>query len=99
VAHYLLNFSKVDAAEGLSPREQAAELVRVQMWGVDADEPHRNSLAPGDLTLIYLATPESAFIERAEVASAVRDWTPSEAEVYPGESRSGVLLAQVELGE
>jgi hypothetical protein len=84
VTLYLFNFSKADAAEGLSPREQAAELMRVQMWGVDADEPHRNSLAPGDLTLIYLATPESVFIGRAEVASAVRDSTPSGGRGVPG---------------
>jgi hypothetical protein len=36
------------------------------------------------------------FIGRAELASAVNDWTPSEAQVYPGDSPSGVLLAQVE---
>jgi hypothetical protein len=96
VAHYLFNFTKADAAEELSPHEQAAELMRVQMWGVDTDEPHRDSLAPGDLALIYRATPGSVFIGRAEIAAAVREWTPSEAEVYPGDSPSGVLLAQVE---
>jgi hypothetical protein len=36
------------------------------------------------------------FIGRAELASAVHDWTPSEAMAYPGDSRSGVLLAHVE---
>ena len=38
------------------------------MRGVDADEPHRNALAPGDLVLIYLGAPERVFIGRAEVA-------------------------------
>jgi hypothetical protein len=66
------------------------------MWGIDADEPHRNALASGDLILIYLGAPEREFIGRAELASAVHDWTPSEAQVYPGDSPSGVLLAQVE---
>ncbi len=66
------------------------------MWGIDADEPHRNALAPGDLTLIYLGAPEREFIGRAELASAVHDWTPAEAQVYPGDSPGGVLLAQVE---
>ena len=51
---------------------------------------------PGDLALIYLPTPEAAFVGRAEVATAVRDWTPSEAEAYPGDSAGGVLLSQVE---
>ena len=66
------------------------------MWGIDADERHRNALAPGDLTLIYLGAPEREFIGRAELASAAHDWTPSEAEAYPGDSPGGVLLAQVE---
>src|SRR4051794_28221744 len=51
---------------------------------------------PGDLVLIYLGAPEREFIGRAELASAAHDWTPSEAQVYPGDSPSGVLLAQVE---
>jgi hypothetical protein len=66
------------------------------MWGIDADEPHRKALAAGDLVLVYLGAPERKFIGRAELASAVRDWTPSEAQVYPGDAPSGVSLAQVE---
>jgi hypothetical protein len=96
VAHYLLNSVNGDAANGSALRELAAALLRVRMWGIDADEPHRDALAPGDLVLIYLGAPERVFIGRAELASAVHDWTPSEAEVYPGASPSGVLLAQVE---
>jgi hypothetical protein len=96
MAHYLFNYSPRDAAKGPAPREQAAALLRVKMWGVEADEPHRDALAPGDLVLIYLAAPERAFIGRADLASAVHDWTPSEAQLYPGDSPSGVLLSQVE---
>jgi hypothetical protein len=96
VAHYIFNVVKPDAAEGLSPREHAAPFMQVGMWGVHADEPHRNALASGDLILIYLGAPEREFIGRAELASAVHDWTPSEAPVYPGDSPRGVLLAQVE---
>ena len=70
--------------------------MRLRMWGIDADERHRNALAPGDLILIYLGPPEGEFIGRAELASEAHDWTPSEAEAYPGDSPSGVLLAQVE---
>jgi hypothetical protein len=66
------------------------------MWGVGGDEPHRNALAPGDLILIYLGAPEREFIGRAELASEVHDWTPSEAQMYPGDSTSGVVLAWVE---
>jgi hypothetical protein len=96
VAHYLFNSVKGDAAKGPAPREQAAEFLRVRMWGIDADERHRNALAPGDLVLIYLGAPEREFIGRAELASSVHDWTAAEAQVYPGDSPSGVLLAQVE---
>jgi hypothetical protein len=77
-------------------REQATGFLRVGLWGIDEDEPHRNALAPGDLSLIYLGAPEREFIGRAELASAVHDWTPSEAQVYPDDLPGGVLLAQVE---
>jgi hypothetical protein len=96
VAQYLFNFVKGDAASPPALREEAAGFLRVKMWGIDADEPHRNALAPGDLILVYLGAPERRFIGRAELASAVHDWTPSEARVYPGDSPGGVLLAQVE---
>jgi hypothetical protein len=96
VAHYLFNFVNEDAAKMRALVEQAAEFLSVRMWGIDANEPHRNALAAGDRVLIYLGTPERQFIGRAELASAVHDWTPSEARVYPGDSPGGVLLAQVE---
>jgi hypothetical protein len=66
------------------------------MWGLSADEPHRDVLAPGDLILIHVGAPEREFIGRAELASAARDWTPAEAPVYPGDSQSGVVLTRVE---
>jgi hypothetical protein len=96
VAHYIFNVVTGDAAPRPAPREQAVGLLRVGMWGVDADERHREALAAGDLVLVYLGAPERTFIGRAELASAVRAWTPSEAQVYPGDSPGGVLLAQVE---
>jgi hypothetical protein len=88
VAHYLFNFVK--------GRGQAAALMRLRMWGMDADERHRDALAPGDLVLLYLGAPELEFIGRAELASAAHDWTASETAAYPGDSPGGVLLAQVE---
>lgn len=90
MALYLFNFSEGD-------RQQATVLLQAKMWGVARSERHRDALAPGDLALIYLPTPEAAFIGRAALATAVHDWTPSEAEVYPGDSPSGVLLSHVEL--
>jgi len=96
VAHYLFNFVNGEAAQRPARREQAAGFLRVRMWGIEADEPHRDALAPGDLILIYLAEPERAFIGRAELGSAVREWTPPEAQMYRGDSTGGVMLAQVE---
>jgi hypothetical protein len=96
VAYYLFNLVSSDAAPRLVLREQAAESLRVRMWGIDAGEPHRNALAAGDLVLVYLGAPERNFIGRAGLASAVHDWTPSEAQVYPGDSPGGVLLAELE---
>jgi hypothetical protein len=66
------------------------------MWGVDADEQHREALGPGDHVLVYVGAPESVFIGRAQIASTARDWTPAEVAVYPGDARGGVLLAEVE---
>ena len=96
MAHYLFNFVKGDAAAGSSPREQAVGLMRLGMWAIGAGERHRDALARGDFVLLYVGAPEPEFVGRAELASAAHDWTPSEAEVYPGDSPSGVLLAQVE---
>ena len=96
MAHYLFNVMSADAATGTALREQTAGFLRARMWGIDADERHRDSLAPGDLVLLYLGAPDRQFIGRAELASAVHDWTPSEARVYPGDSPGGVLLAEVE---
>jgi len=96
VAHYLFNCVNRDPAKWSEARERAAALLGVRMWGVDADEPHRDALAAGDLALIYLGTPEQVFIGRTELASAVHAWTPSEAHLYPGAAPAGVSLAEVE---
>ncbi|MFZ0323542.1 MAG: hypothetical protein WAN48_05355 [Actinomycetes bacterium] len=96
MAHYIFNFMAGNAARKSALREQAAELVRVRMWGVKEGETHRSALAPLDPVLIYVGAPVREFIGRAELASVVHDWTTSEARVYPGSSRGGVLLAQVE---
>jgi hypothetical protein len=96
VAHYLFNVVNGEAAEQPSRREEALERLRAGLWGVDADEPHRDALAAGDLALVYLGAPDRELVGRAELASAVHDWTPAEAQTYPGDSPSGVLLAKVE---
>jgi hypothetical protein len=96
MAHYLFNCVKADVANGPARRKQAAELLRARMWGIDPDEPHGSALAAGDLALVYLGAPDREFIGRAELASAVHDWTDAEAQVYPGRLPGGVVLARVE---
>jgi hypothetical protein len=88
MAHYLFNFSDGD-------REQAAALLDAKMWGIGGDERHSDEVAPGDVALIYVAT-VGEFIGRAELATVVHEWTPSEAEAYPGDSPSGAVLSDVE---
>ena len=96
MAHYIFNVAKQSSVKGSSARERATESMRVGMWGIRSDEPHCDALGSGDLVLIYLAAPEREFIGRAELGSPVHEWTSSEARVNPGESPSGVLLAQVD---
>ena len=95
MAYYLFT-TRGHPGKGSSPRERATRLLRVRMWGLSADEPHRFTLASGDLILIYLGAPDRVFVGRAELASMARDWTQAEAQVYPGDSRSGVVLTRVE---
>ena len=91
-AHYIFNLVDQESTH----REHAAARLRAGMWGIDADEPCRDALAAGDLVLVYLGAPDRELIGRAELASAVHDWTPSEAQAYPGDSSNGVSLARVE---
>ncbi len=67
------------------------------MWGIGEEEWHRDELSPGDLALIYVASPEAVFVGRTQLATAVRQWTASEGQAYPGDSESGVVLCDVEL--
>jgi hypothetical protein len=92
MGHYVFNVSTGD-------RAGAEALLRARMWGIGAGEPHAEELAPGDLALIYVASPEAVFIGRAEVATVVRDWTSGEAAVYPGDASRGVVLSRVEAWE
>ncbi|MDP9269363.1 MAG: hypothetical protein M3P14_00020 [Chloroflexota bacterium] len=96
IAYYLFNFSNGHGVWGRTLREQVAALLRAKMWGVNVGEPHRAALATGDRVLIYIGPPEGEFVGRGVLASAVRDWTPAEAQGYPGDTQGGVLLADVE---
>lgn len=96
MAHFLFNFSEPDEPDISALREQVTARLRLNMWGVDANEPERDHLAPGDRILLYVAEPERAFVGKAELVSGVREWTTSEARAYRGESRWGVLLSVIE---
>src|SRR2546425_9115072 len=62
MAHYLFYFSKKGAARGITLREQAANLLKVRMWGIGAKTLNRLSLVPEDRVLIYVGAPEYQFI-------------------------------------
>jgi hypothetical protein len=66
------------------------------MWGIGAKAPNRQSLAPGDLILIYVGAPEYELIGHAELGSPVHEWTPQEMTQYPGGFESGVVFSQAE---
>ena len=96
MAHYLFNFVRTGTAEVPALRQEATRFLRAGMWGIDAAERHSDALAPGDVALVYLGAPAREFVGRAEIASAVQKWTAAEGRVYPGDSRTGVLLTRVE---
>lgn len=96
MAHYLFNLVSNGGATRAASREKATIDLRARMWGIGPGEPLRDALAPGDLVLLYVGAPDRKFIGHAELASAFHDWTPAEAQVYPGEALGGVLLAEVE---
>jgi hypothetical protein len=89
MSHYLFNFSSGDRAAALAR-------LGARVWGIGDDEPYRDALAPGDLVLIYVATFDGGFIGRAELATGVHEFAPSERRAYPDDSQSGVGLADVE---
>lgn len=97
MAYFLFNLTKGRAAKGKTLHEQAADLLRLKMWGIGAKAPNRGRLAPGDQVLIFVGAPTYEFIGSAELRSAMRDWTPSQAKRFPGSSDGGVLLRQAEL--
>jgi hypothetical protein len=96
VAFYLFNVAGTHGSQSRSPRQQAIELLRDGVWDVGADEPHRDALAPGDLALVYAAAPDSVFVGRAELASAVVELASTDARSDPSDLREGVLLAGIE---
>ena len=92
MAHYLFNDETGDQDEALA-------CLRARMWGIGEGERHRDALAAGDLVLIHVPASCGGFIGRAGLATAVHEWTPSEAYAFPGDSPSGVLLSDVERWE
>jgi hypothetical protein len=87
VAYYVFNVA--------GDRAAADAHLRAKLWSVG--ERHAGALAPGDLALIYVAASGGGFIGRAELATAVHAWSPSEARAAPEGSPRGVELSDVEL--
>jgi hypothetical protein len=85
--HFILNLADGD-------RERAKSFLHTKRWVVSRDERHRDALAPGDLTLVFVALTRE-FVGRAELKTTFLDPMPSD----PGASSpavSGVLLGDVE---
>jgi hypothetical protein len=99
MGYYIFNSLGPNLASGSGLREHAAGLLQSGRWGVGEGEMHGSALASGDLVLIYVGAPAWEFVGRAELATAVHDWTPSEAQGYPGSSRGGVRLVHVDMWE
>lgn len=97
MAHYLLNFTRKNAAKGRSLRDQASELLAIKLWGIGSNAPNRAALAPGDRVLIYVGAPESEFIGHAVLASGAHEWTSDEAVRYPGDMTEGVAFEETAL--
>jgi hypothetical protein len=85
-----------DEAASSALLERALGYVRAGMWGINVDELHGEALQKGDVVLVYLGAPVWHFVARAEVASVVHMWSPSEVQRLSGESPYGVLLSRVE---
>jgi hypothetical protein len=101
-AHYIFNLVGNDA------RDRTDRSLRRRTWHIDADEPHRDELAPGDLVLVYLGAPERVFLGRAVVTAAkpdvslgdVEEWDPPVpmSTVLAGIDRSAGARADFETG-
>jgi hypothetical protein len=88
MAHFLFNAS--------GSRADALAQLRGGMWAIGDDERYRDELAPGDLVLIHVSSPENVFVGLAEIATAVRRWGTSEAEARSEGAAGGVSLSAVE---
>jgi len=88
MACYVLNSS--------DDRRLTTARLRAGLWEVDRSGRHSGALAPGGVVLIYVPAPDATFIGRAEIETAVHDWTPSETAAYRGDATCGVRLRHVE---
>jgi len=99
MAHYVFNFTRKNAAKGRSLRDQAAELLRVGLWGIGARTPNRDLLQPGDRVLVFVGSPEQEFVGHALLSTDVHEWTAAEKARYPGSWSSGVAFSEAEVWE
>ncbi len=93
MAFWLLNYVPGDDDAG-TVFERVGRLLDAAICGVPDDDPRRDSLAVGDLVLVYLGAPARVFLASAEIASPVRRWTAGESPI-PGTELSGVRVGQV----
>lgn len=95
MACYLFNFTRTNAKKDVALRTQAAELLRLGLWGIGPNTQNRKALAPGDQMVVFIGSPDRAFIGSATLASNVHPWAPDESRVYPAGFKEGVALTDV----
>jgi hypothetical protein len=92
MAYFLLNFTRKNAARGRALREQAADLLRLGLWGIGEATPLRRTIAPGDYAVAYVGAPEREFIGWGRLSDGVHPWTQEERSRYPGSFPSGIAF-------
>ncbi len=96
VANYLFNFTRKNAARDRPLREQAAQLLRLRLWGIGDRTPNRDLLRDGDRVLVFVGAPEKEFIGHAVLSAGVHEWSRDEAARYPGSWTGGVAFREAE---
>ena len=85
--HFIFNLADGD-------RERAASFLYARRWAVGREERHRDTLAAGDLVLVFVALTRE-FVGRAKLETKFLDPLPSDP-ATTGPTASGVLLDDVE---
>lgn len=99
MAHFVFNYTSAPKGDRRPLREQAADLLRVGLWGLpESAERRRRPPQAGDeiVALAGGSQPERAFVGRAVLSSGIHHWSAEEWERYRA---SGKLPSGVAFGD